>query len=78
MLFTHLLTRLEFRGFERGKLAIYLESVGENQEAAKQWKLALTLTNKKSVEDIRKSILNQLEQEKSDTYLDAEEAILGD
>jgi hypothetical protein len=65
-------------GFERGKLAFYLESVGENQEAAKQWELARTLTNKKSVEDIRKSILRQLEQEKSHTYLDAEEAILGD
>lgn len=65
-------------GIERGKLALYLEAIGDNQEATKQWELARTLTNKKSVEDIRTSLLKLQEQEKTDTYLQAEKAVLDD
>ncbi len=65
-------------GIERGKLALSLESVGANQEAEKQWEISRALTYKKSTEEIRKFILKLREQESSDTYLQAERAILGD
>jgi hypothetical protein len=65
-------------GIERGKLALYLESIGKNQEGEKQWEMARALTNKKSTEDIRKLILKLREQETTDAYLQAERAILDD
>jgi len=40
--------------------------------------MARTLTNKKSIENIRKLILKMQEQENTDTYRQAEKAVLGD
>jgi hypothetical protein len=65
-------------GIDRGKLAVGLESIGENQEAAKQWEIARILTSQKSVEDTRKLVLRFLEHEKTDSYLQAERAVLDD
>lgn len=65
-------------GIDRGKLAVALESIGEKEEAAKQWKIARILTSQKSVEDIRKLVLRSLEYEKTDSHLQAEKAALED
>jgi len=65
-------------GVSRGRLALALESIGARQEANKQWEMAQMLTNKKSIEDIRKLILSLREQEDTDIHHQAEEAVLGD
>lgn len=64
-------------GIARGHLALALESIGNREEANKQWEIARTLTNNKSIEDIRNFILKLREQEKTDTYLQTEKEILG-
>ena len=65
-------------GIDRGKLAVELESIGEKEEAAKQWESARILTRQNSIEDIRRLILRALEHEKTDLYLQAERAVLED
>jgi hypothetical protein len=65
-------------GMDRGKLAVALESIGEKEEAAKQWDIARLLTRQKSIEDIRRRVLGWLEGEKTDLHLQAEKAILED
>jgi hypothetical protein len=65
-------------GVSRGRLALALESIGAQQEADKQWEMARMLTNKNSIEDIRKLILGLREQEDADIHRQAEEAVLGD
>ena len=65
-------------GIDRGKLAVALESIGEKEEAAKQWEIARILTSQKSVEDIRRLVLRSLEYEKTDLHLQAEKAVLED
>jgi len=65
-------------GIDRGKLVVALESIGEKEEAAKQWEIARILTSQKSVEDIRKLVLRSLEYEKTDSHLQAEKAVLED
>lgn len=64
-------------GIARGHLALALESIGNREEADKQWEIARTLTNNKSIEGIRNFILKLREQEKTDTYLQTEKEILG-
>ena len=63
-------------GMDRGKLATALESLGEREEAAKQWDIARLLAKQKSVEDVRSRVLGSLEGEKTDLHLQAEKAIL--
>ena len=65
-------------GMDRGKLATALESLGERQEAAKQWDIARLLTRQKSIEDTRRRVLGWMESEKTDLHLQAEKAILED
>ena len=65
-------------GIDRGKLAIALESIGEKEQAAKQWEIARLLTRQKSIEDIRRLVISSLEQEKTDLHLQAEKAVLED
>jgi hypothetical protein len=65
-------------GVDRGKLAVALESIGEKEKADKQWEIARVLTIQKSLEDIRRLVLRNLEHEKTDLYLQAEKAILED
>jgi hypothetical protein len=65
-------------GIDRGHLALALECIGAHKEADRQWEIAQTLTKKKSIDDIRQFILKLQEQENTDTYLQAERAILGD
>ncbi|MBI4689632.1 MAG: hypothetical protein HY754_05130 [Nitrospirae bacterium] len=63
-------------GINRGKLAVALESIGEKEEANRQWARATTLTRKKSTEDTRALVLRLLEQDKTSAYLELERAIL--
>ena len=63
-------------GMDRGKLATALESLGEKEEAVKQWDIARLLAKQKSVEDVRSRVLGSLEGEKTDLHLQAEKAIL--
>ncbi len=63
-------------GVDRGKLATALESLGEKEEAAKQWDIARLLTRQNSIEDIRRRVLGWLEVENTDLHLQAEKAIL--
>jgi len=65
-------------GIHRGKLALALESIGAHEEADRQWEIARTLTKKKSIEDLRRLVLELHEQENTDLHLTAEKAILGD
>ena len=65
-------------GMDRGKLATALESLGEREEAAKQWDIARLLTRQKSIEDTRRRVLGWMESEKTDLHLQAEKAILED
>jgi len=65
-------------GMDRAYLAAALESIDENAEASNQWHKAQALLRRSSVEDTRKLILHLLEQEKTDTYIQAEKKILGD
>jgi hypothetical protein len=65
-------------GMDRGKLATALESLGERQEASKQWDIARLLTRQKSIEDTRRRVLGWMGSEKTDQHLHAERAILED
>lgn len=64
-------------GFDRGKLAAALETIGQKAEAETQWQLAQVLTGRKNIEETKKSVYSMLGQEKSDIYLKAESKILG-
>ncbi len=63
-------------GMDRGKLATVLESLGEKEEAAKQWDIVRLLTRQNSIEDIRRRVLGWLEVENTHLHLEAEKAIL--
>jgi hypothetical protein len=65
-------------GIDRGKLAYALESIGAREEANKQWEIARVLINRKSIEDTKKLILNMQAQDNTETYREAEKAVLGE
>ncbi|MCP3178341.1 hypothetical protein MJO47_14645 [Desulfuromonas sp. KJ2020] len=64
-------------GIDRGKLAVALEEIGQNELAQKEWGKAQSLKNNQPIEDIKRSTYLLLEQEKSDLHLSAERAVLG-
>lgn len=69
--------KLIAEGIDRGKLAISLEVIGAHQEASRQWQLAKTLTNRKSMKDVRSLIIKILAQEDTSLWISAERAVLG-
>ena len=64
-------------GFDRGKFAVALESLGLKKDAEYQWQLAQPLIHRKTIKETKESVYSMLEQEKTDTYLKAEDKILG-
>ncbi len=64
-------------GFDRGKLAVALETLGQKKEAEKQWQRAQELIRRKTIKETKEAVSSMLEQEKSDVHLKAEEKILG-
>jgi len=63
-------------GYDRGKLAVALEDLGQRSEARKQWKLAQSLLSYKSLQETKKSVYSMLELEKSELYKKAERTVL--
>jgi hypothetical protein len=64
-------------GLDRGKLAVALEALGQAEEADKQWQQAQHLMGRPTMEATKKSVYSILAQEKSDSHLNAEDAVLG-
>jgi len=64
-------------GFDRGKLAVALEALGQTKEAENQWQRAQLLIHRKTIKETKEAVYSMLEQEKSDIYLKAENKILG-
>ena len=64
-------------GYDRGKLAVALEALGQKKEANNQWQRAQELTRRKTIKETKEAIYSVLELEKSDVYLKAEDKILG-
>jgi hypothetical protein len=65
-------------GLDRGRLALSLEAIGNHEEANRQWKIARTLTCRKSIEEIRKLILRIQTIDNTENYRQAEKAALGE
>lgn len=63
---------------DRGKLAAAFETLGETEEAEKQWRLAQQLMRQPTMAATKKSIYSLLEQENSDLHKQAEDSILGE
>jgi len=63
-------------GFDRGKLAVALETIGQKKAAEQQWQLTQELIHRKTIKDTKESVYSMLEQEKSDLYQKAEATIL--
>ena len=63
-------------GFDRGKLAVALETIGQKKAAEQQWQLAQELIHRKTIKDTKEAVYSMLEQEKSDLYQKAEATIL--
>lgn len=64
-------------GFDRGKLAVALEALGQKKEAENQWQSAQILIHRKTIKETKEAVYVMLEQEKSDIHLKAEDKILG-
>lgn len=64
-------------GFDRGKFAVALESLGLKKDAENQWQLARPLIHRKTMKGTKEAVYSMLEQEKTDIYLKAEDKILG-
>lgn len=64
-------------GFDRGKLAVALEALGQTKEAENQWQRAQVLIHRKTIKETREAVFSMLELEKSDIYRQAEDKILG-
>jgi len=64
-------------GFDRGKLAVALEKIGQHEEAADQWQRAQGLTRRNNIAETKRAVYSMLGQENSDIYLKAESKILG-
>lgn len=65
-------------GIDRGKLAVALEVIGQNDLAQKQWEKALSLHGSPSIEKLKKSVYLLIEQEKTELHLSAEKVVLGE
>jgi hypothetical protein len=64
-------------GYDRGKLAVALESLGQKKDAEKQWDRAQELIHRKTIKETKEAVYSILEQEKTDIHLRAEDKILG-
>ncbi len=64
-------------GLDRGKLAVAFETLGQTEEAEKQWLLAQQLMRRPSMEATKKSVYSLLGQEKTELQQKAEDAVLG-
>jgi len=62
---------------DRGKLAVALESVGEKQEAEKQWRLAQTLLKRKILDETRRLVAGLIVQDTSESHRQGERTVLG-
>jgi hypothetical protein len=65
-------------GMDRGRLALALEDIGNHEEAERQWEMARTMTNKKSISEIRNIVIKVQDVDNTETYREAEKAILGE
>lgn len=63
-------------GYDRGKLAVALEIVGQKNEAESQWRLAQALMNRKTIQETKTTVRSMLKLEKSDLHLQAEKKVL--
>ena len=64
-------------GIDRGKLAVAFETLGQTEEAEKQWQLAHQLMQRPTMEATKKSIYTLLGKETEDLQKKAEDAVLG-
>lgn len=64
-------------GFDRGKLAVALEALGQTKEAENQWQRAQVLIHRKTIKETKEAVYSMLGLEKSDIYRQAEDKILG-
>jgi hypothetical protein len=64
-------------GIDRGRLAIFLESIGDKKEADKQWEISRMRTDKESIEETRKLILKLQPLDNTEAYRQAEKTVLG-
>ena len=65
-------------GINRGRLALSLEAIGSREEADRQWEIARTLINRKTIEDTKKLILKLQEGDNTEIHRQAEKAVLGE
>ncbi len=64
-------------GYDRGKLAAALDSVGRRKEANLQWHEAQLLTHFKTVDETKTAVYSLLKLEATSTYRKAEDIALG-
>lgn len=64
-------------GLDRGKLAIALEKIGQQELADEQWNKSQQLQQGRTLESVKKSAHSILGQEKTDLYRQAEDVVLG-
>lgn len=63
-------------GLDRGRLALSLEFIGAQKDADKQWEIARDLIGKGSIDEVKGLLLKVKELDNTETYLQAEEAVL--
>jgi hypothetical protein len=63
-------------GIDRGRLALSLESIGAQKEADKQWEISRMMTDKESIEEIRRLIIKLQSIDNTEVYRQAEKAVL--
>jgi hypothetical protein len=64
-------------GMDRGKLAIALERIGQQEDAVKQWEISKQLQQGQSLEAVKQSSHSILDLENTDLHRQAEDAVLG-
>lgn len=65
-------------GIDRGKYAVALEEIGQNDLAQNQWEKALSISGMPSMEKLKNSVQLLIEQEKTELHLSAEKVVLGE
>jgi hypothetical protein len=63
-------------GIDRGRLALSLESIGAQKEADKQWEISRMMTDKESIEEIKRLIIKLQSIDNTEVYRQAEKAVL--
>lgn len=64
-------------GINRGRLAASFESLGQMEEAQRQWELAQQLTRRPTLEATKEVVFKIMGQENSELHRKAEDAVLG-